>query len=526
MYKNLRELMLDKGKKLGEKPFFTFEGNKYSFAELDRESNRVANALLEMGIGKDDKVCVMLANRPEFLFIWFGLAKIGAVLVPINIYLKGESLEYIIKHSDAETLIIEGGFYDQIASFLPECNNIRNHICIDAPQKELPSVFTPYETMLQNMSSAVPPGVDIKPGDIMSILYTSGTTGPPKGVMLSHYSYINTGKESGKVYRLTSEDIAYTCLPLFHVNAQQLTTMACLVAEIPMILVERFSLSRFWQEIKEYQATVTVFIGSMASMLFKQAESPEDGENKLRAAACAAMPKDIWLPFEERFKMKIIECYGLTETSTLATANPYEAVRIGSIGKPVSYADVAVWGDNNNNLPPGGLGEIVVKGKEPHVLMEGYYKMKEKTEEAMHNGWFKTGDRGYADEDGYLYFKDRIKDCIRRRGENISSFEIEKIVNAHPQVLESAAVGVPSEFGEEDVKLSVVLKAGEVVSPEELHAFCRDKMSYFMVPRYVEIREALPKTSTQRIQKFVLKEEGTAGTWDSELYRKNTRKLN
>ncbi len=519
MHENLRTFIEEKANKLGEKNFLTFKDKKISYADLDRESNRMAKVFLDIGVSKGDTVCVMLPNCIEYFYVWFGLAKIGAVLIPLNYHLKGMGLEYVIEHSDTELIIFDRKVKDQLLPVFGKNKKIKNKIVVSPPGWTSPENYLYFDQLRDKYSPDSPPKIKIERSDLMSILYTSGTTGPPKGVMLSHYAYLNGGREGTMVFELGPDDIAYTTLPLFHINAQQLTTMGCLTAEIPMVLAERFSLSNFWDDIRKSGATIVVFIGSMTAVLFKQPEKEEDGLNNLRAGACAAMPNEIWKEFEKRFQLKIVECYGLTETSTLATRNPYHAVKFGSIGKPVSYADVEIWSEDNKKLMPGEVGEIVVKGKQPHVLFEGYFKMPDKTKESMYDGWFKTGDRGYYDEDGYFYFVDRLKECIRRRGENISPYEVEKVVSSHPNVLECAAIGVPSELGEEDVKLCVVVKPEENITPEEIYNYCRDRMSYFMVPRYIVFKELLPKTETQKVQKYVLKNEGLTGAWDSEKFK-------
>ncbi len=512
---NIRALLERQAKDLGEKPFLYFKDTQVSFAQVDREANRAANFLTGIGIKSGDTVCVMLPNRPEFIYLWFGLAKLGAIMVPLNVHLKGTGLQYIINHCDAATLIIDASYYEQVEAIRSELTTVKHYFVLGAGSDSV-NGFVNYETGLAAFDVMSPAETALAASDTMSILYTSGTTGLPKGVMLSHLAYLTTGKESIDIFQMQSADVFYTCLPLFHVNAQLLTTMGCLTAGIPMALGEKFSVANFWQEISSFGATLSVFIGSMAVMLFKQPQKSGDANNSLRAVACAAMPKDVWQEFEARFALKIIECYGLTETSAVATANPYTNCRVGSIGKPTSFVDVQVWDEANGPVAPNVLGEIVVKGKFPHAIMENYYKMPDKTAEAITAGWFHSGDRGYYDADGYYYFVDRIKDCIRRRGENISTFEMEKTINAHPAVQECAAVGVPSEFGEEDVKLCVVLKEGQAVTPQEIYDFCRERMAYFMVPRYMIFKESLPKTATQRIQKFFLKEEGITGAWDSQ----------
>jgi crotonobetaine/carnitine-CoA ligase len=283
-----------------------------------------------------------------------------------------------------------------------------------------------------------------------------------------------------------------------------------------VVIYERFSASRFWDYIRKSKATTFNSLGAMANFIYSQPRKEDDGDNPVRVCAAFPMPAAIYEDFEKRFKLKIVEGYGLTETGN-PTYNPYDAPKIGSCGKPTENMEVLIVDDNDFPVPPGVVGEIVARGKVPWTMSLGYYNMPEKTVELIRNHYYHTGDAGYLDEDGYLYFVDRVKDYIRRRGENISSFEVERSVNAHPKVAESAAVGVKSELAEDEVKIVIVLKEGEILGPKELLAFLEPRMPYFAIPRYVEFVESLPKTPTGRVQKNLLREAGiTANTWDRE----------
>jgi crotonobetaine/carnitine-CoA ligase len=311
------------------------------------------------------------------------------------------------------------------------------------------------------------------------------------------------------------DDVFYTTLPLFHVNAQMLTTMGALVSGRPMVLAPRFSASGFMDDVRAHGATVFNYIGAMLTMIFKQPERADDAENPARLTVGGAAPAELWRAFESRFGLTILELYGLTETATFCLANPSGDIRLGKIGRPVSWSEVRVESKPGVEAPAGTPGEITIRATRPDVLFKGYYKNDEATRAAMEGGWFHSGDRGRQDEDRYFVFLDRLKDAIRRRGENISSYEVERVVNTHPSIAESAAVGVPSDLGEEEVMIVVVAQAGETVDPAELVAYCADRMAKFMVPRYVLVRDGLPKTATERVQKFKLREEGFAAAWDA-----------
>lgn len=513
---NVRDCLQESAQKHPDKTFLLFRDSRLTFGELLQNINRTANAFLELGVKKNMKAALMLPNGPEFIFSWLALAKLGAVMVPLNTALKGEGLTYIVNHSGSEIVVVHEDYMEQVIPLKPALENIKHWIVAGDPHAFSERALS-FEKLLQSASRDEPPHVRVDGGDVLSIIYTSGTTGLPKGVMLPHYSYINTGTfYMEDIIEARQDDIILTSLPLFHCNAQQFTVMGALIAGMTMALLEKFSASTFWDSVRKHNATVFHYIGAILTILYKQPPREDDADNPARIAMGGACPKEIWEDFEKRFKLKVVEGYGLTETGTCCSHNRPNDVRVGSIGKPSRHAQMKVVDENDNDLPAETPGEIVVKETLPDSMMKGYYKEAEKTQETMRGGWFHSGDRGYRDKDGYFYFMDRLKDCIRRRGENISSFEIEKTVNEHPAVLECAAVGVPSELGEDDVKLYVVLKDGEALAPEEIVSFCEARMAYFMVPRYVEFRQSFPKTETQRIQKYELRKEGVGNCWDRE----------
>src|SRR5262249_54222439 len=312
------------------------------------------------------------------------------------------------------------------------------------------------------------------------------------------------------------DDILYTCLPLFHVNAQVCTVLAALVFDAQVAMYEHFSASTFWEEIHRARATVFLALGAMGNILAKAPSHVADRDHQVRLAMVVPPPEDLE-GFERRFGLRVVyETFGMTE-GIVSPPAIVEPRRPGCCGRPTAETEVRIMDDDDNALGPRQTGEIVIRPREPYTMMSGYYGMPEATLEAFRNLWFHTGDLGWMDEDGFLYFVGRKKEAIRRRGENISAFEVECIVNQHESVLESAAIPVPSDLGEDDLKIIVVLKEGEKLQPEDLIAFCESRMAYFMVPRFIEFREQLPKTPTQRVEKYKLQAEGNnAETWDRE----------
>lgn len=519
---SLPHFIMQSIEKTPSKVYLQFEEQRVTYEDLHHRITRAIAGLYELGIQKGDKVCIMLHNTPEYLDVWFALSFMGAITVPLNVHLKGDGLQYIVSHSDCKLIIVDKEFFPQITSCLSVIQRAIQIVAYGKNESVIISKHGKEQLVIElkdvlHTSNQHLPTEFVSSSSINSILYTSGTTGLPKGVMLSHSAYVNSAQSFANfMVGASSKDVLFTALPLFHINAQAHTVLGAISSNATIALGKRFSASRFWDEIRSHGATIFNSLGSMIPILCKQPEKEDDNANLVRVTACAATPKEFWKPFEERFGVRIVEGYGLTETTGFCVTNPLYANKPPSIGKPYSYVETKIVNEDGKEARTGEIGEIFIRSLQGQAFMEGYYKMFDKTEEAVKEGWFHTGDRGYLDEEGYLYFCDRIKQCIRRRGENISSWEIEKVVNNHPKVLESAAIGVPSEVGEEDVKLYVIVKKGETLSYEEIIDWCQDRMAYFMVPRYVQFCEVFPKTATERIQKFKLKEEGIGSAWDRE----------
>ncbi len=513
---SFRDLFEKRAKSNGGQPFVYFNEETITFNALETHVNKTANMLREMGVGKGDHVCMLLPNCLEFIYLWFALAKIGGVMVPINYSLRGDGLKYIINHSESKIIFVHANLLEPYNFIVDDLEFIETMAVIGSAAPDTPESLSYWDLMAQ-ASPSEPPFMDIAPGDPLGIIYTSGTTGPPKGAMISHFNYINSGKVwVEEVIRCQEDDIFFTSLPLYHANAQMFTTMGSLYSGRPFVLREKFSASQFFNEIRRYKATIFNYIGGILTMLMKQPPRPDDPDNPIRATFGGAAPKEIWREFEKRFDLTIIEGYGLTESGGVSLCNPMEQIKVGSIGKPLSFCEVNIFDNDDQPLPLGETGEIVIRQCIPNSMFLGYYNQQDKTKEAWQSGWFHTGDRGYMDGDEYFYFVDRIKDCIRRRGENISSFDIEKIINSHPAVLESAAIAVPSDLGEDEVKVFVALRDSQDLPPEDLLAFCEERMAYFMVPRYVQYLDALPKTDTQRIKKYELRKLGIGDAWDRD----------
>jgi len=312
----------------------------------------------------------------------------------------------------------------------------------------------------------------------------------------------------------TAGDILYTCLPLYHGNAQNLTAMPALLANARLALGRRFSASNFWNDIRRYGATVFNFVGTMIPILYKQEPKENDADNPVRLARGGGIPPKIWKDFENRFGLTLVETYGTTEGGSMWNM---PGGKIGSIGNPPYFNEALIVDEEDQELPQGKIGELIIRPRDPQEKWVEYYKEPDATQDKIRGGWFRTGDLAYRDEEGWFFFVGRKKDAIRRRGENISAAEVELVIISHPKVLECACFGVPSELGEDDVMACIVSKPGMSLSPQEILSFCEKRMAYFMIPRYVEFVESLPKTPTERIEKYKLKAtRPNKNTWDRE----------
>lgn len=505
----------DKAKMNAGKVAVLTEHEQITYDQLDERVNRVGNAFAAMGIRKDDKVCVMLPNIPEFLYTWWGNAKLGGVTVPLNTALKGEGLAYIINHCDAETIVLSHRYVPALAEIRSQLHHLKRVIVLGPEGKQADTLAGNDVDFTELLTApATSPMQEVWSDDMDSIMYTSGTTGLPKGVVHRH-SRCYGGFVLPIMTGYTATDVIYNTLPLFHIGGQNMVWMA-LASDTKVAMTERFSASRFWDDVRNFGATFTLFLGAMIPILHKQPARPNDHDNPLRIALSAAAPRTIWDEFEQRFNVKIVELYSQTEGGFMINTDAKAEGKVGSMGKPGATYDMKVVDDADNELPPGEVGELIYKPVGESSLTE-YYKNPEATAEKTKGGWIRSGDLAYQDEDGYFFFVDRKSDFMRRRGENISSFEVEKIINSHPQVLESAAYGIPSELGEDDVMVALVLQPDAQLDPEGIMQHCETHMAYFMIPRYLRVVHAFPKTGTERTMKYQLKSEGiTPDTWDRE----------
>jgi crotonobetaine/carnitine-CoA ligase len=493
----IRGILRDRAASLGDGPFLRFRDESISFREMDERSNRAANLLREIGVRRGDKVCLMIGNRPEFVELWFGLAKLGAIMVPMEASLSRNSASYIASHSDAMVFAVEDSAYLAIEEQLGKLPKIRKKIWIGSGGGGSPSGFLNYREAVGAFPRTAVRLPATNPSDVMSIVYTSGTTGLPKGAMISQRNYCHSGRIWAEhVVRASERDVFYTTLPLARIQTQTLTVVGSLMSGCQMVLGDGFEALTFFDVIRRHGVTVFSYTSSMIDRLMELEALPDDAANPARLAFGGAVPGPMRRDFGSRFDLEVVEGFYLTECGGMCLANFGEKAKEGATGNPLPSYEVKVVDEFDEELPTGLSGEIVLRPKIPEAIFLGYYRA---------SGWFHTEDRGYVDTEGYFFFINRKADCIRHGGEVFPCVEVERIVNGHPNVLESAATGVLSELGDEDVRVFLVLKPGMCTSPEEIVAWCSGRIPSHLVPKYVEIVPELPKTAIGGIRKHELR---------------------
>ncbi|MQA17036.1 MAG: AMP-binding protein [Pseudonocardiaceae bacterium] len=499
--------------------FLQFEDTTLSFADVAYSVDRLATGFATLGVSKGDRVLIMMDNSLDLVVTWFAINRLGAIEVPVNTANRGRFLEHIINNSAGRWIVADECYVDvieEVAGPLPSLD----YLVVRRPHgnADLPARWRVEDFARLSKHEGILPDLTVTYRDIGAILYTSGTTGPAKGVLMPHAHMAMIAYQAVDMLRIKSTDVNMVCLPLFHAHAQFVQIQAALYAGCKAVIYPRFSATQWLNQIRHSGATVSSLLGVMAQFLWAQPSSPHDSHHNCRRLIAQPLPSAIAQVFERRFKVRCLEIYGMTEIAMPVSSSIDEDVRPGAAGKvrQDSYDVNIVHPETDEELPSGQEGEIVVRPKVPWTLMQGYSGMPEETVRAWRNLWFHTGDSGRFDDDGYLYFVDRIKDRIRRRGENISSYEVESVVNDFPDVTECAVVAVPAEEGDDDIKACVVTEPGVAFNPVTLLDHCREKMPYFAIPRYVQVMDELPKTPTGKIVKHELRRGGTAGAWDRE----------
>ena len=503
-----------------DRDYFRFgHGPWLSYGEVSTRANRIANALRSRGLAKGDAVSVLMPNSEDNLISWFGILKAGGVQSPINTAYRGDFLSWVINLPRSRFLVISDEFLDRLDFIQKDLRHLERVFVWPSGRPEGPEPrqeWEPFEVL--NAGGDAEPDVDVRWTDDARIMFTSGTTGRSKGVVKQHGSDYFSGRTYNNVCEITADDTVFSSLPLFHSNAQVLAAYPAMIAGARVAFVERYSSSRFWKQVIDAEATVLNTVSAMNYFIWNTNHSPLDRQHKVTRIMAMPAPKDIFREFEERFGIRFTEGYGLTETGMVTYHPPGKPMRPGSCGLPTPGFEVLIVDPESDvPVPAGSPGEIVVDMKLPNIVMRTYAGMPEKTAEDFRNLKLHTGDLGKMDDEGYVYFLDRVKDYIRRRGENVSSMEVEAVVVAHPDVIEAAAIGVKAGEGagaEDEILVCVVTREGILDCPD-LIRHCAERMPYFAVPRYVRLMDTLPKTPTARVRKVELREIGvTEDTYD------------
>ena len=495
-----------------DKVFARFaDGSEWTYRQTQAIARQTAIGLAALGVKQGDHVLSWLPNGPDAIRIWFGLNYLGAVYVPINLAYRGGLLAHVVANSDAKLIVAHADLVCRLADI--DRAALTTAVVLNGVAPAIPGLAMHARDVLQPTDGELPPlAREIAPWDTQSIIYTSGTTGPSKGVLASYLHLYTMGTESFP--SLGPDDRFMVNLPLFHVGGT-VAVYVMLAIGGSITIVEAFDTASFWRVVTETGTTACVLLGVMTPFLVKQPPGPQDRSHTLRSAIMVPLCEDA-AAFSARFGCEVYTVFNMTEVSTPIRSEKNPAP-LGTCGRPRPGVEARVVDENDCEVPQGSVGELIVRTDRPWAMNHGYYKNPEATAKAWRNGWFHTGDAFRVGEDGQFFFVDRMKDAIRRRGENISSFEVETELCAHPSIKEAAAVAVPSEFAEEEVLAAVSLVEGATLDPAELIAFLTPRMAHFMVPRYVRIVPDLPKTPTQKVQKHLLRTEGiTADTWDRE----------
>jgi crotonobetaine/carnitine-CoA ligase len=490
-------------------------GTKLSAGDVATTGARIAGVLHDLGVDRGDRVATLVENSPDAVLAWWAIILAGAVAVPINTAYKGEYLRHQLADSGAKVLLVEPSLRERAAR-------------VDGDVETLAHVLTlgdaAWHDLVDDADEATAP--DTRPSDLATFIYTGGTTGPSKGCMLSHRYHEVLSRQIGVCWRRTSDDVVWTPLPMFHFNAIVTAVLGPLIYGGRAAIEHRFSVGRFWPEMNRTGATVTSTLGTMAYLLAHDVDRPEmpksgspEANTTLRLIGAAPLPTEIDDILKQRFGIDTFSgAYGVTEASLVSWQPPGVENKPNAAGVVNDeHFDVRIFDDDDHELPRNTEGEIVLRPKRPHTMFEGYWGRPQATVDASRNWWYHTGDIGRIDGDGYLFFVDRKADYLRRRGENISSFEVERVLMRHGALADVAVHAVPSPLTEDDLKITATTKEGSELTEDELFRWCVDELPYFALPRYIEFRAELPRSPVGRVLKRELRDEGvTPTTWDVE----------
>ena len=496
--KTLPDLLRSQAKAIGDKPLISYKDRAFTYAEFDARTDAVAGGLAELGVKEGDIVSVFLPNCLEFLEAWWGILKAGGVLGPVNPAYTGPEASFVMADSKAVAVVTDANGAATLEPHRGDLPDLKNVISIDDGGDA---------TLAELADKGLPaPEISRQPDDLAAVLYTSGTTGKPKGAMLTHRNELANAGMGAELVPLGPNERVGMLLPLFHANAQVVTCVIPMMIGCEIVMWERFSASAFWDTVAEFEPVTISAVPTILAAVLNAPGAPTGGTS-LRYVICGAAPlsRELLEAFQDRFGIRILEGYGLTETTCVSSINPYYGVRKpGSIGLPVRQQEMRIVDPDGKEMPRGEFGEIIIRG--PNV-MPGYLNRPEATAESIRDGWLHTGDVGYVDEDGYFFIVDRSKDMIIRGGENIYPREIEEVLYEHEGVMECAVIGIPHDVRGEEVLAVLAPKPGIELDVEELAAFAKERLAKYKLPARFEIRPELPKTATGKIEKGPLRDE-------------------
>jgi len=495
--RSISGLLHQRADKRPNNPFLLSEANscQFTYAQFETAVDRAASMLAAHGIGKGDAVSLLMPNSAEYIIAYFACWKLGALAGPVNSLLKEHEIEFVMNNSEAKAALVHSEFRERIDNIKKNLLHLRSVITFDN-EAEATREFEDGGSTNLNLA-------DVHQDDDAIIIYTSGTTGKPKGCLLTHGNVIANARQISQWLNFTETDRLLTIMPLFHMNAVSVTTMSALYAGGSTVISPKFSASKFWNIVADYQVTSFGSVATMLSMLLNMYPNGVPAglkTNQLRFAMCgsAPVPAEVMKKFEETFNCPVIEGYGLSESTCRSTFNPPdERRRPGSCGMPIGN-EMKVVDEDDNEVPDGQLGEIVLRGEN---ILKGYFKDPEANEDAFRGGWFHTGDVGYRDKDGYFYIVDRKSDMIIRGGENIYPREIDEVLYEHPAVAAAATIGIPDPLYGEEVTAFIVLKDGRRISAEDLITFCRERLADYKCPKSIHFVSEIPKGPTGKLLK-------------------------
>lgn len=490
----------------------TFGEETVTFAGALARARAAAARLAALGVREGDRVALMLLHRPEHIDAFFGLAWLGATLVPVSMHLKADGLARQLRQSDPALLVADTHFCNEVIAAFAMLHTPPALAWFGEVPAGGPAAGRFEPVAAARASDPAPAAATPDPERLICICATSGTTGEPKGVMQSERWFHSGARYAAELCDLQSRDVLLMWEPFFHISGW-MSVLACLQRGSRMAMVERFSASRCWDQVRVFGVTKLHYLGGMLNLLLRQPARVDDAHNPVTIAWGAAAPAEHWLEFERRFGVDIRECYGLSEAANMNLAN--FGGPVGSIGRPLEPWRAWIAGPDGQRLPAGEVGEIVLCPGEPNLAMKGYFRQPEASAEVLRDGCVYTGDLGREDEAGWFWFAGRKKDALRRRGENVSAWEVESVLNAHPDVAESAVIGVPAAMGEDDILACVRRVEGATVEALDLVVWCDARLAYYQVPRWLRFVDDFPRTGSQRIRKGELARE-TQGCFDLE----------